>query len=206
MSGVALRYATQEAFVTPVQPRAALSEERLSFGQSAPDVAASGAESSSTGVLVAGGFTAAFALSLGRRRRIETRTTARAEAESGAAEDPVVEKEPFDVWKPSTYGNITMQDVKKYGTAGTLAYVLTELLFWAVAFPTEAFAFYEVEGHWPDFSKPEESAAVFGLVFAASNIARLMLPLRFGAALALAPWVDENIVQKFTKKSDVAEA
>eukprot|EP00913_Durusdinium_trenchii_P028188 g26426.t1 len=50
--------------------------------------------------------------------------------------------------------------------------------------------------HWPDFSKPEESAAVFGLVFAASNIARLLLPLRFGAALAMAPWVDENIMQK----------
>ena len=32
------------------------------------------------------------------------------------------------------------------------------------------------------------------MVFAASNVARLLLPLRFGAALAMAPWVDENIM------------
>lgn len=109
------------------------------------------------------------------------------------------EKEAFNVWQPSTYGNITMDDVKKYGTAGTLSYVITELIFWAVAFPTEIFIYLQTAGHWPDFSKPEESAAVFGMVFAASNIARLLLPLRFGAALAMAPWVDENIMQRFSE-------
>jgi len=121
-------------------------------------------------------------------------------AETDAAE----EKKPFDVWDPSTYGNISMDDVKKYGTAGTVAYVLTELLFWAIAFPTECLVYLQTAGHWPDFSKPEESAAVLGLVFAASNIARLLLPVRFGAALALAPWVDENIMSKFG--SNAAEA
>ena len=40
---------------------------------------------------------------------------------------------------------------------------------------------------------------VFGMVFAASNVARLLLPLRFGAALAMAPWVDENIMLLGTK-------
>jgi hypothetical protein len=40
------------------------------------------------------------------------------------------------------------------------------------------------------------AAEVFGMVFAASNIARLLLPLRFGAALAMAPWVDENIMRR----------
>lgn len=109
------------------------------------------------------------------------------------------EKEAFDVWQPSTYGNITMDDVKKYGAAGTLSYVITELIFWAVAFPTEIFIYLQTAGHWPDFSKPEESAAVFGMVFAASNVARLLLPLRFGAALAMAPWVDENIMQRFSE-------
>ncbi|CAE7280668.1 unnamed protein product [Symbiodinium microadriaticum] len=91
-----------------------------------------------------------------------------------------------------------MDDVKKYGAAGTLSYVITELIFWAVAFPTEVFIYLQTAGHWPDFSKPEESAAVFGMVFAASNVARLLLPLRFGAALAMAPWVDENIMQRFS--------
>lgn len=69
-------------------------------------------------------------------------------------------KEAFDVWQPSTYGNITMEDVKKYGTAGTISYVITELIFWALAFPTEVFIYLQTAGHWPDFSKPEESAAV----------------------------------------------
>jgi hypothetical protein len=32
-------------------------------------------------------------------------------------------------------------------------------------------------------------------IFAGANIARVMVPLRLGAALALAPWVDENIIQ-----------
>lgn len=115
-----------------------------------------------------------------------------------ARQAEVTEAEAFDVWSPSTYGNITMDDVKKYGAAGTLSYVITELIFWAVAFPTEVFIYLQTAGHWPDFSKPEESAAVFGMVFAASNVARLLLPLRFGAALAMAPWVDENIMQRFS--------
>lgn len=119
----------------------------------------------------------------------------------------MAKEEAFDVWNPSTYGNITMDDVKKYGAAGTLSYVITELIFWAVAFPTEIFIYLQTAGHWPDFSKPEESAAVFGMVFAASNVARLLLPLRFGAALAMAPWVDENIMQRFgTSESEVATA
>ncbi|CAE7036828.1 unnamed protein product [Symbiodinium sp. CCMP2592] len=115
-----------------------------------------------------------------------------------ARQAEATEAEAFDVWNPSTYGNITMDDVKKYGAAGTLSYVITELIFWAVAFPTEVFIYLQTAGHWPDFSKPEESAAVFGMVFAASNVARLLLPLRFGAALAMAPWVDENIMQRFS--------
>jgi len=116
-----------------------------------------------------------------------------------------MEKEPFDVWKPNTYGNITMVDVKKYGAAGTLAYVFTELAFWAVAVPTECAVFYQTAGRWPDFSNDMDKAAVLGFVFAASNIARLCLPLRFGAALAMAPWVDANIMKRF-QGSSVADS
>ncbi|CAK9059561.1 unnamed protein product [Durusdinium trenchii] len=131
------------------------------------------------------------------------RTRLRAEAKEAEAKEE--QKKPFNVWEPDTYGNISMDDVKKYGAAGTLSYVITELLFWAIAFPTECIVYLNTAGHWPDFSKPEESAAVFGLVFAASNIARLLLPLRFGAALAMAPWVDENIMQKFFKQEEAKE-
>jgi hypothetical protein len=39
--------------------------------------------------------------------------------------------------------------------------------------------------------------------FAFVNFARLAVPLRIGLALSTSPWIDENIVQKFTKKEDV---
>eukprot|EP00441_Pelagodinium_beii_P026937 CAMPEP_0197653128 /NCGR_PEP_ID=MMETSP1338-20131121/34867_1 /TAXON_ID=43686 ORGANISM="Pelagodinium beii, Strain RCC1491" /NCGR_SAMPLE_ID=MMETSP1338 /ASSEMBLY_ACC=CAM_ASM_000754 /LENGTH=220 /DNA_ID=CAMNT_0043228147 /DNA_START=51 /DNA_END=713 /DNA_ORIENTATION=- len=168
--------------------RATPSQPQLQMAQ------ASAASETGASVVV-GTWAVAAALAAVQRR---TRCSMRAEQkEVEKKEEASEEKKPFDVWEPDTYGNITMDDVKKYGAAGTLSYVITELLFWAVAFPTECFAFLNTAGHWPDFSKPEDSAAVFGLVFAASNIARLLLPLRFGAALAMAPWVDENIMKRF---------
>ena len=91
----------------------------------------------------------------------------------------------------------TAADIKKYGVAGTLAYILTELAFWAVAFPVASATFYNTAGHWPDFSDGADRTAVLAFIFAGANVARLVVPLRFGAAFALAPWVDENIVQKF---------
>lgn len=91
--------------------------------------------------------------------------------------------------------SLSMADVKKYGVAGTLAYVLTELAFWIVAFPVAATALYQSTGHWPDvINETGDRAAVLGFIFAGANIARAFVPLRLGAALALAPWVDENIL------------
>ena len=42
--------------------------------------------------------------------------------------------------------------IKKLGVAGTLAYILTELAFWLVAFPLAATSYYQAFGHWPDVS------------------------------------------------------
>jgi hypothetical protein len=54
---------------------------------------------------------------------------------------------------------------------------------------------YETTGHWPDvINDTSDRTAVLGFIFAGANIARLLVPLRLGAALALAPWVDENIL------------
>jgi hypothetical protein len=90
---------------------------------------------------------------------------------------------------------LSMADVKKYGVSGTVAYVLTELAFWAVAFPVASSALYETTGHWPDvINDTNDRTAVLGFIFAGANIARLLVPLRLGTALALAPWVDENIL------------
>lgn len=92
---------------------------------------------------------------------------------------------------------LSMDDIKKYGVAGTVAYVLTELAFWIVAFPVASTALYQTTGHWPDVLNDNgDRAAVLGFIFAGANIARALVPLRFGAALALAPWVDENLINR----------
>lgn len=88
-------------------------------------------------------------------------------------------------------------DIKKYGVAGTIAYILTELAFWAIAFPVATTSFFNLNGHWPDFGDGGDRTAVLAFIFAGANVARLVVPLRFGAAVALIPWVDENIVTKF---------
>ena len=91
--------------------------------------------------------------------------------------------------------SLSMDDVKKFGVAGTVAYVLTELAFWIVAFPVAGFALYQSTGHWPDVvNEAGDRAAVLAFIFAGANVARAFVPLRLGAALALAPWVDENIL------------
>ena len=91
--------------------------------------------------------------------------------------------------------------------SGTIAYVLTELAFWAVAFPVAAALFTQANGHAPDlFNSGEDRAAVIASIFVGANVARLAVPLRFGVALAAAPWVDENIVQRFGGDSVDVEA
>ena len=93
--------------------------------------------------------------------------------------------------------SLSMSDIKKYGVAGTVAYVLTELVFWALAFPIASTVYYNTTGHWPDvLNDTTDRATVLGFVFAGANIARLAVPLRLGAAIALAPWVDENIFNR----------
>lgn len=91
--------------------------------------------------------------------------------------------------------SLSMSDVKKYGVAGTVAYVLTELAFWVVAFPVAATALYQSTGHWPDvINESGDRASVLAFIFAGANVARLFVPVRLGAALALAPWVDANLL------------
>lgn len=92
---------------------------------------------------------------------------------------------------------LSMADVKKFGVSGTVAYVITELAFWAVAFPVASTSLYQTTGHWPDvINDSGDRTAVLAFIFAGANIARLLVPLRLGAALALAPWVDENIINR----------
>ena len=121
----------------------------------------------------------------------------------GAAEDG--ESEPFSFQLGDT--SLSMADVKKYGVSGTLAYVLTELAFWVVAFPVAATALYQTTGHWPDvINETGDRAAVLAFIFAGANVARLFVPVRLGAALALAPWVDENLLNGKGSADDAIDA
>lgn len=96
------------------------------------------------------------------------------------------------------FEGLSFEKVKQFGVAGTVAYILTEFAFWAIAFPFAAWSLYVAEGHWPDvIGNGEDRLAVFAAVFAGANIARLAVPLRFAVAIAFAPWVSENITSKF---------
>uniref|UniRef100_A0A7S1TT38 DUF1279 domain-containing protein n=2 Tax=Phaeomonas parva TaxID=124430 RepID=A0A7S1TT38_9STRA len=117
-------------------------------------------------------------------------------------EDPLEDIKMDMVDGEEEEGKITMNAIKKYGVAGSLSYFVTELLFWLFAIPVASFSFFKTAGHWPDFGDNTDRVTVLGFVFAASNVARLALPLRLGVAFAVAPWVDENIVQKFKKDED----
>lgn len=98
---------------------------------------------------------------------------------------------------------LSMADVKKYGVAGTFAYVLTELAFWVVAFPVAATALYQSTGHWPDVVNDNtDRGAVLAFIFAGANVARLFVPVRLGVALSLAPWVDDNLLNRDGTKVD----
>jgi len=108
--------------------------------------------------------------------------------------------EPFrfpDFGQKGDRPGLTFADVKKFGVAGTAAYIVTELLFWAVAFPVASYTLYQSSGHWPDvINDSADRATVVGFIFAGANIARLLVPVRLGAALALAPLIDKNFLSE----------
>ena len=86
-----------------------------------------------------------------------------------------------------------MDKVKSFGRAGTIAYIIVELGFWAVAFPV-AFGWYRVaEGTWLDLSDPADKARLFGVGAVFVNGVRALVPLRLAAALALAPYVESAV-------------
>lgn len=121
------------------------------------------------------------------------------------ASKPLVEEIKSKI--PGSDGEgITYADIKKFGVSGTIAYILTELAFWAVAFPVASTSFFNLNGHWPDFSDGGDRTAVLAFIFAGANVARLVVPLRFGAAVALIPWVDENICKRFGIGGDADES
>ena len=98
-----------------------------------------------------------------------------------------------------------MAKIKDAGTAGIISYALWECAFWLVSIPVVSFGYYEVAGHWPDFSNSEDMAKLGAEAFAFVNFARFAVPLRIGLALSTTPWIEENVVERFLKKNEQEE-
>ncbi|MAD25627.1 MAG: hypothetical protein CMO44_15820 [Verrucomicrobiales bacterium] len=88
---------------------------------------------------------------------------------------------------------LSMDRVKSYGVAGTLSYVIIELAFWAIAFPI-ALSWYRVaDGTWLNLSNTSDKAKLLGAGAVFVNTVRLLVPLRLGAAIAIAPKVEQAL-------------
>uniref|UniRef100_A0A7R9WF11 DUF1279 domain-containing protein n=1 Tax=Pseudictyota dubia TaxID=2749911 RepID=A0A7R9WF11_9STRA len=130
----------------------------------------------------------------------EKEAVAGAEAAQGlnidaADEECVVEEELTETEK-------LLKQVKDAGVAGFISYAAWEWAFWIVSVPVCVLGYYQVAGHWPDFSSKEDMAKVGAEAFAFVNFARFAVPLRIGLALSTTPWIQENIVDRFFSKND----
>ena len=52
-------------------------------------------------------------------------------------------------------------------------------------------------GRWPDFNDPEDMTKLGAEAFAFVNLARFAVPLRLGLAIGTAPWIKDNIIDRF---------
>jgi len=90
-----------------------------------------------------------------------------------------------------------MTRIKNSGRAGIVAYAITEGGFWLSSGPF-AFALLALTtGEIPDINTDEGKQAIGSAAFILINFARLIVPARIALALGLAPWVDENLIQRF---------
>jgi len=122
------------------------------------------------------------------------------EKESLETKESAVEKEESEEELLETQK--LMKQVKEAGTAGVISYALWELGFWALSVPVCAVGYYQVTGHWPDLSDPDDQKKLGAEAFAFVNFARFAVPLRIGLALSTTPWIDENVVKRFLKKDE----
>ena len=95
-----------------------------------------------------------------------------------------------------------IQKVKDAGVAGAISYALWEAGFWGISIPICIVGYNKFTGHWPDFSNSDDMKQLGGEIFAFANVARLAVPLRISLALSTVPWINENIVQKFSKQDE----
>lgn len=98
-----------------------------------------------------------------------------------------------------------MQKVKDAGIAGVISYALWEFGFWTISVPVCIAAYRQVTGHWPDFTNQDDLQKLGAEAFAFVNVARFAVPLRIGLALGTTPWIQQNVVDRFSKKEEERE-
>ena len=85
----------------------------------------------------------------------------------------------------------TFASIKRFGVAGTLSYVLTEVAFWALALPGAAFGYHEGTGEWLSLDTDRAQLAALAATFVTG--VRFAVPLRMGVALACVPAVQRAL-------------
>lgn len=95
--------------------------------------------------------------------------------------------------------------IKSAGQSGIIAYVLTELAFWAIL-PVCVIAYQRLTGESVDLSQTNEQAKVLGLSAGVITVARAAVPARIALSLSLIPFVEANIAPKLTGKPQLIES
>lgn len=121
-------------------------------------------------------------------------------------EEPVADASVVEVEEDMSKTQKLLKKVKDAGKAGVISYAAWELAFWALSVPVCIAGYRSVTGHFPDFSNKEDLAQLGAEAFAFVNFARFAVPLRIGLALSTTQWVQENVVDRFTKKEEGEES
>ena len=99
-------------------------------------------------------------------------------------------------------GSISMEKVKAAGVSGIISYVGTEVVFWAFSLPLVISAYHSSTGEWLSISNALDRGRILALSATFITAIRLAVPLRLGVAVALTPWVENNITKRYLIASD----
>ena len=99
--------------------------------------------------------------------------------------------------KQSSNDGVSFDIVKSKGTSGIISYVITEVMFWSLCIPIIIASYHGSNQEWLNFSNSEDRAKILALAGVYVTSIRLAVPFRLGVAVAIIPWVEENITNNF---------
>jgi hypothetical protein len=105
---------------------------------------------------------------------------------------------PSTIKVPKQNGGNSFDIVKSKGTSGIISYVITEVMFWALVIPIIIASYHGSNQEWLNFANTEDRAKILALAGVYVTSIRLAVPLRLGVAVAIIPWVEENIANNFS--------